>query len=184
MSEFYVVEFPNEDNEKSRGPFMLSEDKVESTDHANEVQVRWEAIDGKGDIIDSYYAGVCLFKGTRKACADFKEKLRKNRETVEISNKESRSRKKSAKLLESDDSELFVLNDSWNLSGPPKKKQKTSLKSQGKENNTELNGKIVCFITVICFKVMFQYLSLFIFFNTEINYFWQLGNFARQNFIH
>jgi hypothetical protein len=72
MAEFYVVEFPNEADPKSRGPHIVLEDRVQlNDDKGNEVEVKWNVLNSDGEIRDSYFTATSLYKGTKKACADF-----------------------------------------------------------------------------------------------------------------
>lgn len=152
MADFYVVEFPNEADPKSRGPHIVQEHRVRLDDNAagNVVEVKWNVLNSEGEVSEAYFTAISLHKGTRKACADFMDKIRRNREIAEVTNKEGRARKKSAKLMDQDDTDdLFALNDSWNLSGPPRKKQKKSSSSSslrhGKDESDveKINGNII-----------------------------------------
>lgn len=96
-AQFYVVEFPSED-EKYRGPYLVPASKVEEEDGTT--QVLWSVVDElKGSIMEIYYEAACLKQGTKKECSDFLDLLKKKREQADISNKGGvRSRKKPAKL--------------------------------------------------------------------------------------
>ena len=106
MALFYVIEFPNEENHKSRGPFLISSSRIrksEDADNSSElgtVEVKWDVMDYFGNLKEDYYDGVCLMKGMKKDCGLFVDRLKVNREQAEINNKEGRTRKKPTKLLD------------------------------------------------------------------------------------
>lgn len=119
-AQFYVVEFPSED-EKCRGPYLVPASKVEEEDGTT--QVLWSVVDElKGSIMEIYYEAACLKQGTKKECSDFLDLLKKKREQADISNKGGvRSRKKPAKL---DDYDFEDLAECSTSGKPPTKKAK------------------------------------------------------------
>lgn len=124
-SLFHVIEFGNEEDPKSRGPHVVQEERIRRTQGSDiDVEVMWKVINSKGDVAESFFPGTTLFHGTKKACGEFKDKLKRNREVAEVNNKETRTRKKSAKLLEANDDEGLLYEVNLNLNGPPKKKSK------------------------------------------------------------
>ena len=100
MALFYAIEFPNEENNKSRGPFVISGSRIKKREDAATVAVKWDVVDSFGNLKEEYYDGECLMKGTKKDCALFIDRLKANREQAEINNKEGRTRKKPTKLLD------------------------------------------------------------------------------------
>lgn len=123
VTQFYVVEFPSED-EKCRGSYLVPANKVKEENRTT--QVLWSVVDElKGNVNEVYYEATCLKQGTKKECSDFLDLLKKNRERAEISNKGGvRSCKKPAKL---DDYEFEGLAE-CSTSGKPlaKKAKKTT----------------------------------------------------------
>lgn len=119
-TQFYVVEFPSED-EKCRGPYLVPANKVKKENGTT--QVLWSVVDElMGSIMEVYYEATCLKQGTKKECSDFLDLLKKNRQQAEISNKGGvRSRKKPAKL---DDYEFEGLAECSTSGKPPTKKAK------------------------------------------------------------
>ena len=96
-TQFYVVEFPSED-EKCRGPYLVPANKVKKENGTT--QVLWRVVDElMGNIMEVYYEATCVKQGRKKECSDFLDLLKKNRQQAEISNKGGvRSCKKPAKL--------------------------------------------------------------------------------------
>jgi hypothetical protein len=130
-SQWYVVEFRKEEDPKSRGPHVIQAERIRRNESCSvdEVEVKWSILDANGEVAESYFLGTSLFHGSKKECGEFKDKLRHNREVAEVNNKESRDRKKSAKLLDLQaDAETLVYDvdatGDLSLSGPPKKKSK------------------------------------------------------------
>ena len=84
MALFYVKEFPNEENEKSRGPFVTSSRKRKSKDAGKSselgaVEVKWDIVDCFRNLKEECYDGACLMKGTKKDCGLFVDRLKAER---------------------------------------------------------------------------------------------------------
>lgn len=74
-AQFYVVEFPSED-EKCSGPHLVPANKVEEENGTT--QVLWSVVDElEGSIMEVYYEATCLKQGTKKECIDFLDLLKK-----------------------------------------------------------------------------------------------------------
>ena len=119
-TQFYVVEFPSEE-EKCRGPYLVPANKVKEENGTT--QVLWSVVDElMGSIMEVYYEATCFKQGTKQECSDFFDLLKKNREHVEISDKWGvRSRRKPAKL---NDYEFECLAECSTSGKPPTKKAK------------------------------------------------------------
>ncbi|CAH3174662.1 unnamed protein product [Porites lobata] len=119
-TQFYVVEFPSED-EKYRGPYLVPANKVKKENGTT--QVLWRVVDElMGNIMEVYYEATCVKQGRKKECSDFLDLLKKNRQQAEISNKGGvRSCKKPAKL---DYYEFEGLAECSTSGKPPTKKAK------------------------------------------------------------
>ena len=119
-TQFYVVEFPSED-EKCRGPYLVPANKVKKENGTT--QVLWSVVDElMGNIMEVYYEATCIKQGRKKECSDFLDLLKKNRQQAEISNKGGvRSCKKPAKL---DYYEFEDLAECSTSGKPPTKKAK------------------------------------------------------------
>ena len=153
-SQWYVVEFRKEEDPKSRGPHVIQAERIRRNESCSvdEVEVKWSILDANGEVAESYFLGTSLFHGSKKECGEFKDKLRHNREVAEVNNKESRNRKKSAKLLDLQaDAETLVYDidatgDSVNLSGQPakKKSKKTTTKKDASKSKDPLFNVEYC----------------------------------------
>lgn len=99
MPLFHVIEFRNEENYKSRGPFVISSLRIRKstdTDSSSEfgtVAVKWDVVDSLGNRKVEYYDGECLMVGTKNDCGLFIDRLKANREQAAINNKEGRTQK-------------------------------------------------------------------------------------------
>ena len=106
MALFYVIKFPNEENEKSRGPFVTSSSRIRKSKDAGNwtelgaVEVKWDVVDCFGNFKEECYDSACLMEGTKKDCRLFVARLKANREQAKINKKEGKTRKKPTKFLE------------------------------------------------------------------------------------
>lgn len=99
MPLFHVIEFRNEENYKSRGPFVISSSRIrkstdaDSSSELGTVAVKWDVVDSLGNRKVEYYDGECLMVGTKNDCGLFIDRLKANREQAAINNKEGRTQK-------------------------------------------------------------------------------------------
>lgn len=142
MALFHVIEFPNEENYKSRGPFVISSSRIkksEDADNSSElgtVAVQWDVVDSLGNLKQEYYDGASLMVGTRKDCGLFIDRLKANREQAAINNKEGRTRKQPTKLR---DYTAHVVEEGSN---PAKTTARVMKKPSPREETSDSEGKL------------------------------------------
>ena len=142
MPIFHVIEFPKEDNYKSRGPFVISSSRirkstdVDSSSELGTVAVKWDVVDSLGNLKAEYCEGECLMVGTKNDCGLFIDRLKANREQAEINNKEGRTRKKPTKLLD------YTADLIEEGSLPAKITEREMKKPSSREETSDSEGKL------------------------------------------
>ena len=141
MPLFHVIEFPNEENYKSRGPFVISSSRIrkstdaDSSSELGTVAVKWDVMDSLGNRKTEYYDGECLMVGTKNDCGLFIDRLKANREQAAINNKEGRTRKKPTKLLD------YTADLIEEGSNPAKITERVMKKPPPREETSDSEGK-------------------------------------------